>query len=356
MGRKKKEPEVKLPTIKQLPSGAWHTKILVDGRRVSITKPTYEECVSEYLAVKHGVMEAKKTPTKTKEKTLREAVEEHIQELEGHRSPSTIAGYKKDARNTFQRAMDWNVYTTTDEQWQEAIREERRKGRSAHYIKNAWSLMAAAIEKNTKHRPDVMLYPPETAERAWLDHEEIDILVAAVNDHMVEIPVLLCLSSLRRSEMLGLKWSQVDFKHNTITVDGAVVRGETGLVSKKQNKTKKSKRTIPIIPPLREALEKADRTSENVVTVSADTVLKYTHILCKENNITDVDLHGLRHSFASLCYHLQIPEMIAAEIGGWDDLGTMHKIYTHLAKQDITKRSQDLCDYFDPVKRKEKGL
>lgn len=355
MGRKKKEPEVKLPAIKQLPSGAWHTKVLVDGRRVSITKSTYEECVSEYLAVKHGVMEAKKA-TPNKKKTLKEAVEDHIADMEGYRSPSTVYGYKKYVRCTFQQAMSWDVYTTKDEQWQEAIRDERKLGRSSHYIKNAWSLMAAAIEKETKHRPEVMLYPPETTERAWLDHDEIDILVAAVKGHMVEIPVLLCLSSLRRSELLGLKWSQVDMKRNTITINGAVVRGTDGLVSKKQNKTKKSKRTVPIIPPLREALEKADRKSENVVTMSADTVLKYVHRLCLENNITDVDLHGLRHSFASLAYHLRIPEMIAAEIGGWDDLGTMHKIYTHLAKADIANRAQDFCDYFDPVKRKEKGL
>lgn len=356
MGRKKKEPEVKLPAITKLPSGKFRVRIMIDGVSHSIVKDSPEECQAEYLAVKHGIVEAKKAPSKGKKKTLKEAVEEHIKELEGHRSPSTIAGYKKDARNTFQHAMSWDVYATPDEKWQEAIREERRLGRSAHYIKNAWSLMAAAIEKNTKHRPEVMLYPPESAERAWLDHDEIDILVEAVKGHMVEIPVLLCLSSLRRSEMLGLKWSQVDFKHNIITVDGAVVRGEDGLIAKKQNKTRKSKRAIPIIPPLREALEKAERDSENVVTMSADTVLKYVHRLCQENGITDVDLHGLRHSFASLAYHLGIPEMIAAEIGGWDDLGTMHKIYTHLAKADIANRAQDFCDYFDPVKRAKKGL
>lgn len=353
MGRKKNCDNIKIPKIEQLPSGSYRARVVIDGQRKSITKATYDECVAEYLALKHGVMEAKKAPPK-KKKTLKKAVEDHIAELEGHRSPSTIAGYRKDARNTFQRAMSWDVYTTTDEQWQEAIRDERKLGRSSHYIKNAWSLMAAAIKKETKHRPEVMLYPPESTERAWLDHEEIDILVAAVKGHKVEIPVLLCISSLRRSELLGLKWSQVDFKRNTITIDGAVVRGTDGLVSKRQNKTRKSKRTIPIIPPLREALEKADRKSDKVVTMSADTVLKYVHRLCQENNITDVDLHGLRHSFASLAYHLRIPEMIAAEIGGWDDLGTMHKIYTHLAKADIANRAQDFCDYFDPVKRKAK--
>lgn len=176
MGRKKKEPEVKLPAIKQLPSGAWHTRVLVGDQRVSITKDSYNECVAEYLALKNGVVEAKKAPHKGK-KTLKEAVEGYVAELEGHRSPSTVYGYKKYVRCTFQQAMGWDVYTTTDEQWQQAIREERKQGRSAHYIKNAWSLMAAAIEKETKHRPEVMLYPPESTERAWLDHDEIDILV-----------------------------------------------------------------------------------------------------------------------------------------------------------------------------------
>lgn len=354
MGRKKKEPEVKLPTITQLPSGAWHTRILVDGRRVSITKSSYEECVSEYLAVKHGVIETKKAPPK-KTKTLKEAVEEHIDSLREYRSPSTIAGYEKDVRNTFQMAMNWNVYTTTDAQWQKAIHEERKLGRSSHYITNAWSLMAASIEKATNHRPDVNLYPPESKQRAWLDHDEIDILVAAVKGSKYEIPVLLCLSSLRRSEMLGLRWSQVDFRNNVLEIRGATVRGPNGMVDKKQNKTKKSTRSVPIIPPLREALGKADRSTDKVVTVPANSVLKYVHTVCQEQNITDVDLHGLRHSFASLSYHLGIPEMIAAEIGGWDDLGTMHKIYTHLAQKDIAKRAQDFCDYFDPEKRRKKN-
>lgn len=44
--------------------------------------------------------------------------------------------------------------------------------------------------------------------------------------------------------------------------------------------------------------------------------------------------------------------MIAAEIGGWDDLGTMHKIYTHLAQADIVNQSQVFSDYFNPEKRK----
>lgn len=88
--------------------------------------------------------------------------------------------------------------------------------------------------------------------------------------------------------------------------------------------------------------------------MTGDLTLTRINRVCRENDLPEVGLHGLRHSFASLAYHLQIPEMIAAEIGGWNDLSTMHKIYTHLAQKDIEKRSRDFSDYFDPEKRKEK--
>lgn len=62
MPKKKKQTEVRLPKIEQLPSGSWRTRIYMDGRTVSITKPTYDECLAEYLALKHGVIAAKKPP------------------------------------------------------------------------------------------------------------------------------------------------------------------------------------------------------------------------------------------------------------------------------------------------------
>ena len=143
-------------------------------------------------------------------------------------------------------------------------------------------------------------------------------------------------------------------KKKVIYVHGARVRGVDGVSDKKQNKSDSSRRVIPIIPPLLEALQTAERKGEYVVAMSTEVALKKVNQVCEDNDLPQVGLHGLRHSFASLAYHLQIPEMIAAEIGGWNDISTMHKIYTHLAQKDIEKRSKDFSDYFDPKKRKQK--
>lgn len=334
-----------IPTPRKLPSGSWFVRVTVDGKTYPITRPTKKECINEAMALKSG---AKKPTEKTEQKniTLEEAMTAYIKQRDGFISPSTIEGYEKFKRNTFQSMLKKNIFTVTDAQWQDAIKAERSKGHSPKYIKNAWMFAAASIAESGAKRPEVTLYAPESNERAYLTHEEIDKFVEAVKGKPVEIPALLCLSSLRRSEMLALDWKNVDLKNKVLYVKGATVRGKDGLVDKPQNKSKKSRRAVPIIPPLMEALLAVDDKTGRVVKMGADTALKQVKKVCKDTGITVVDLHGLRHSFASLAYHLEIPEMIAAEIGGWEDLGTMHNIYTHIAKSDIAKRSQDLQNYF----------
>lgn len=340
-----KNTNFKRPAAKQLPSGSWFCRVRVDGKDIAITKPTQKEAEAEAMAVKYGIIDAKEKPDK-RNITLEEAETAYIAEREGFISPATIAGYEKIKRNCFLPMMKKNIFTTTDAEWQAAIKAEKRRGCSPKYIKNAWAFVAASITESGAKRPSVTLYQEENNERAWLTNTEIDKFVEVIKGNPAEIPALLCLSSLRRSELLALDWKNVDLENQVIYIRGAIVRGTDGLVEKKQNKSKKSRRSVPIIPPLLEAMERVPNKTGKVVTVGADYVLKRVKETCESAGITVVDLHGLRHSFASLAYHLGIPEMIAAEIGGWDDLTTMHNIYTHIAQADIAQRSRDFQNYF----------
>ena len=152
MGRKKKEPGVKLPAIKQLPSGSWRTRIYIDGRTVSITKDTYDECAAEYLALKNGVIEAQ-AGASGKNITVETAVKKYIDSKKGFLSPSTIAGYEKFKRAMFQSMMKKNIFTVSDSQWQAAIRAERQAGKSPKYIKNGWMFFSACIVAAGAPRP-----------------------------------------------------------------------------------------------------------------------------------------------------------------------------------------------------------
>lgn len=345
MAKRKKEPEIRLPKIKQLPSGAWRTRIYIDGRTVSITKPTYDECAAEYLAMKHGVIEAKATPMKHGV-PLGDALDKYISTRKGFKSPSTIYAYESYRKQRFQSMMAADVYTTTDEQWQAAIRREART-LSPKYIKNVWMLISAAIFEETGRRPRVTLPEKEHNEKPYLDPDQIPVFLQAIKGESIEIAALLELSSLRRSEMLALTWDKVDFKNEIIYVHGARVAGDGGkLVHKKQNKNDSSRRTVPIIEPLMEALKAVDNKEGYVINLTGGWICTRINEICSANGLPKVGNHGLRHSFASLAYHLQMPKKIAMKIGGWADDETMHKIYTHLAQKDIAKQAQDFRNFF----------
>lgn len=343
----KKNVDLKIPKIIQLPSGSYTTKVMINGERYTITRPTPEECAAEATAIKYKAKEAEKKD-RPGSKTLQDALTAYIDARRGSVSPATIYSYERYMVNCFQSMMKANVFSTTDEQWQAAVRRES-KGKSPKYIANVWGFISAAITETTGRRPNVKLPAKEKNTRPYLEPDQITVFVDAVKGETVEIAALLALSSLRRSEIKALKWENVDFAKNCIRVSGAMVYAgkEEGMVHKRQNKTASSNRVIPIIPPLRTALEAAERKSEYVVPYNGSWLYQRINEICKANGLPEVGVHGLRHSFASLAYHLQIPEKIAMEIGGWSDDGTMRKIYTHLAQKDIDKRAQDFSNFFN---------
>ena len=228
----KKNVDLNIPKIVQLPSGSYSTKVMVNGIRITITKDTAEECAAEATAVKYGAKEAKRKE-KTKALTLSDALDTYIEARAGSVSPSTIYAYKRYKANCFQSMMKSDVYATTDEQWQTAIRRES-KGKSPKYIANVWGLISAAILETTGKKPRVNLPAKEKNERPYLDPEQVKTFVAAIKGETIEIAALLALSSLRRSELKALKWENVDFKKNSIRVSGAMIYTAAGMVHKQQ--------------------------------------------------------------------------------------------------------------------------
>ena len=189
----------------------------------------------------------------------------------------------------------------------------------------------------------------------FLTPEQIHVFIAAVKGTPVEIAALLGLHSLRRSEIAALDWSNVDLKKRTIKVSGAVVPGENWtLVEKPSNKNATSTRTIPImIPELYEALTAVKSKHGKVVTCYISTVYDWVNDICAANGLPKLGVHGLRHSFASLAYHVRMSEQAAMQIGGWSDYATMRKIYTHLSAQDIGHAENAMRDFYDNLPKQD---
>lgn len=239
-----------------------------------------------------------------------------------------------------------DIFSTTHEQWQRAINAEA-KICSAKTIKNSWGFISSVIHETTGTKITVSLPQVIDKPTPFLTAEEIPIFVDAIKGTSVEIPALLGLSSLRQSEMLALRWKDVNLKKGLININGATVQDEDGnLVRKQETKNRSSRRVIPIFPPLMEALQRADRSSELVVTLKPNSIRNHINRICQNNNLPRIGIHGLRHSFASLAHHLNLPEKVVMELGGWSDYQTMKKIYTHVSKSDIASRAAEISNFF----------
>ena len=337
--RKGKE-EMKLPTARKLPSGNWTVRVQIGGQIVSVTRPTKKECMAEAALLKTG------NAAPCGRRILQQAIEAYIDARRNVLSPSTIRGYTMISRNRFQPIMRNDITHMTQEQWQMAVNREAKEV-SAKTLANAWGLIQAAVMEATGQKITVRLPQIIRKEKQWLTPEQIPVFLNAIRGKKCEIPALLALSSLRRSEIVALRWCDIDMENSSLRVCGASVPDESGkIVRKEETKSVSSRRTVPIIPPLADALGRTERHGEFVAQFHPSTIANQINKVCRSAGLPEVGLHGLRHSFASLAYHLGVPELVTMQIGGWSNNQTVRTIYTHISKSEVQKNSEQISDFF----------
>lgn len=323
-----------LPEPKKRKNGTWYIQLRLNGVSQYVNGSSAKECrdkarllKSEYSA---GVREIRKGVP-----TLSEAIDKYIDKRRNTLSPSTIEGYRHIQRGRFVDVMQEPIDAKID--WQAVCNAEALLC-APKTLRNAFRFVVSVLGENGINAPKVTLPPLNTSMRPWLEPEQIPPLVAAAVGTPSAFPVLLALHSLRRSELLAVTWDDIDLQRGTIHVSGAIVMDENrNYIEKPTNKTQSSNRLVPImIPELRAALEDVppDKRAGHLVTCSPNTVPVLINRACRAAGVPEVGTHGLRHSFASLAYHLGMSELETMELGGWSDAGTMRKIYTHLSQRD----------------------
>ncbi|MDR0813189.1 MAG: site-specific integrase [Oscillospiraceae bacterium] len=197
----------------------------------------------------------------------------------------------------------------------------------------------------------------EDYEADFYNEKELAQLFECVKGDPAELGVTLAaFYGLRRSEAIGLKWSAVDFVKKTITIRHIVteanIDGKSVIVIKDRTKTKKSHRTLPLIPPFEELLHrlKAEQEANRKLCGKAykkeDSEYIYvnelgerikpayltTHfpIVLNRNGMRRIRFHDLRHSCASLLYANGVSIKEIQEWLGHSNISTTANIYTHL--------------------------
>ena len=327
---------MRVPKIKKLPSGSYHAQVQIAGRRVSVTADSRKDVEREILSMK--LKNRSKTP-----KTLSECIDAYIAARSNILSPSTIRGYTIVKKNRFKSIMDKEICDISHTVCQKAINEEANLV-SPKTLRNAWALVRAVLVENNADPGKVLLPVNVVKERAFLEPAVIKQFLQAIHGHPYEIAYLACLHGLRTSEMLALDKCDVD---KEIRVYKAVVPDKDNkMVCKMMTKNATSTRSVPVfIPRLTELVRVAP--DGRLVKAHPLTLNRHLKNICLDNGFEIITLHELRHSFVSLMHFLGISEVQAMAFGGYADIQTMRKIYTHLSHEETENAKTKLIGFLE---------
>ena len=362
--KKKEEKQIKVPMARQLKSGSWY--IWLEKEKTGVTEATEQLCTEKARAIRSGVIEQQK---KTDKKTLRKACQEYIDKREGVCSESTLYNYQQIVNGRFQAYMDrdinsidWQKMVSDEVNTRKPTKKEIKEGLtpkklSGKTIMNAWGFVASVIDENDIHYHTPTLPQRIKRKTFWLDcDDQLKTFLKCIRGQQCEFGALLGLHSLRRSEIYDITPNDIVYnrklKRYEIHVEGAIVRGRNGKTEQDTNKSETSRRIVPVlIPRLVElAHERTDLSpDDHFVEGSLSTLYARINKVCRENGLPEVGVHGLRRTFATLCFYRGIKEQECADLGGWDDYETMHECYVFLSKQAKADAVDNLSSFFADI-------
>ena len=223
--------------------------------------------------------------------------------------------------------------------------EKQPKGLSAKTVRNINQVISSAMDMAVRHKL-ILSNPTEGCELPKVEHREMKTLPAeqlgaflreAKESGVYELYYMDLATGLRRGELLGLKWEDIDLQNGIIHVRRQVARVD-GEVKELPLKTKNSYRNISISRDAVAMLTEmeAHRSSEYVFPsstggpISPDSVNNMLHRVLKRAGLPSIRFHDLRHTFATLALQNGVDIKTVSGMLGHADPGFTLDTYAHV--------------------------
>lgn len=331
---------------KKLPSGSWRARVYShtspDGKKhyESFTASTKQE--AEMMAAKYA---NNKPSSKMFDLTVAEAIDKYIESKTGVLSPSTIRGYRQLQRTYFDDIGKCKVKKLTSSDLQFFISSFATK-LSPKTIRNIYGLLSSSV---ALFAPDMHFNVTLPMKSVKLNEspseEQIMALFENAEPWLQKCIALGAFGGLRRGEIASLKFK--DIKENQLYIHSDFVLDENKVwIYKEMPKTVKSVRMVRIPSKVIEMLG-TGKAEDYVIGVYPDKITKGFYRLKQKYGIS-ITFHDTRHFYASICAVLGIPDIVAADFGGWEhDSKIFKRTYQGNIKSISEGYSQKLNDHFD---------
>ena len=192
-------------------------------------------------------------------------------------------------------------------------------------------------------------------EQPYMNKDEADKFIEYVHNHKIynkyELAFKMTLTyGFRRSELLGLKWTSIDFDENELRIENTVVRYNRKTYYKSKTKNKSSKRGYPLLPSFKDKLLalKENSESEYVFNYDPDSVSKAFKKCIRNAGLNKkLHFHSLRHSCVCIMAESGKDwQFIRNWIGHSGNSKTLENVYLHVTDKLRKQSTEDIEKIF----------
>ena len=237
----------------------------------------------------------------------------------------------------------------------------------------AYALRMGYIHVNHKDRfvmPKKIRVRKDESMSYYTKDELIELLKYIKQDTSIEwlsFFRLLAFTGMRKGECLALTWNDIDLTNQTVTVNKTLAVGMSSKQIVQTPKTLESYRTITLDDNTVSWLKKwkieqakallkfgHNAMSENQLVYcqcsknkmyclgKPATMLKQ---VCNKHNFKIINIHGFRHTHASLLFESGATMEVVRDRLGHTDIQTTVNIYTHVTQKSRDKTAQNFANY-----------
>jgi integrase len=195
----------------------------------------------------------------------------------------------------------------------------------------------------------------------FLNHNQCNNMLKALKTHYIYgIFAVTLYYGLRRSEVLGLKWSAVNFEFNEITICHTVVKN-ISIVRQDTTKTSSSMRTLELLPEIKSLLFEIEQNqkmqgnyqpngyifkNDKGLPFRPDSITRGFQRAIIKAGFQKMRFHDLRHTTASILYDKNWSVKDIQDWLGHKDVETTLNIYTHISSDRKKSLANDMSGTF----------
>ena len=285
-------------------------------------------------------------------------------------SPTTYRNYKYVVENSIcpyfreRQILLVRLHPADLEEYYTHLREQGASANTViHHHANIHKALKDAVRLDLVTRNVAAIAERPHKEKFLPDYYSVDEanqLLEKLKGHWMYVPVMLSMFyGLRRSEVLGLRWGDIDLANSTMIIRHTRVYGDAegrgAALERDILKRKSSYRTLPVPEPVRSILDSTRKSrygndeapGNEYICLNKDgkPIVPNYFTQCfkqflQENNLREVRLHSLRHTCASVLIQNRTPLIEIQQWLGHSTLETTADLYAHL-EYETKLRSTD---------------